>query len=468
MLGPFRSNRTRRVAALCAIAAFAGCDETPTMIAPDAPMSADPDSGPPASDAPEPSGERTIAAIVAGDPDFSILLAAARRAGLVDLLDRPGTYTVFAPNNAAFAASGLTEAMVTSLEVSALQTILTYHALGAEVPSRAVTEGVVTTAANLSLVIGTRDGVTLNGGNAVTGGANVIATDIEASNGVIHVIDRVLLPPDVADLTRYAGLTTLRTALESANLVDDLEGEGPFTVFAPTNSAFEALSSLPSGDALERVLLNHVVSGRVTSDMVPPRASSLARNPYGANLTLLFATSSGVRVNGRASVVVADVRATNGVVHVVDQVILPMNVVDAATAAGLTRLLDAVEVAAPIPGAPPTPLATALTSQAPYTVFAPTNAAFEAISTTTMTLTPEQLRDVLLFHVLDTTAFPMPVMSSMLPSMPSNLETLASGQITFRPDGPTFQGARLAPGWSDIVVTNGVIHVIDAVMLPSS
>jgi len=455
-------------ASLTLTAALAGCPSDPVGTdagrLPDSPTPPTEDTGT-ASDSPTPAGN-TIADLVAGNPDFSILLAAASRAGIATVLDSPGTYTVFAPSDDAFAASGITLAAIEAMEVETLTGILTYHALAAEVPSSAVTAGPATSIAGFSLIIGTTGGVTLNGGNAITGGANVVTPDVEADNGVIHIIDRVLLPPDVPALARYAGLTSLLGAVGDAGLADDLAGEGPFTVFAPTNEAFAALPAVPTGDALAQVLLYHVVAAEVESTGVPARASSLATNAYGDPLTLLFNTTGGVTINGGPTVVIADVRATNGIVHVIDEVILPMNVVGAATAAGLTGLLGAVGAAADIPGSPATPVAAALSAQAPYTVFAPTNAAFEAASGVTATLSPAQLRDVLLFHVLDTTAFAAPVLSGDLPMMSGDLRTLNGASIAYNSTGPTFDGAGLAPGLTDIVVTNGVIHVIDAVMVP--
>ena len=357
-------------------------------------------------------------------------------------------------------------AAITSMPVEDLARVLTYHVIAGEVPSSAVTAGVVDTVAELSLVVGTSSGVTLNGGNTVTGGANVVTADVDASNGVIHVIDRVLLPPTVADLARYAGLSSLGGALTDASLADDLAGAGPFTVFAPTNAAFAALPAVPTGDALATVLLYHVVGASVESDADPGLAATLATNTYGDHLSLLFNTSSGVRVNCRANVTTADVHATNGVVHIVDQVLLPMNVVDAATAAGLTGLLSAVSGAADVSEG--VSVAAALSTQAPYTVFAPNNDAFTAIASTLETLNPGQVRDVLLYHVLSTTSFESPVLAADLPATSTDLATLLGPTATFDPTAspPTIDGADIL--LTDIVVTNGVVHVIGSVMLPPS
>lgn len=415
------------------------------------------------------AGQLSIAAIASADPRFSTLVAAATRVGIVPVLSAPGTLTIFAPTNDAFTASGFTATAIAALTDPQLLAVLTYHGLATEVPASAITPGPVATLSTFTAFLGVAgSNVTINGGNAVMGGANVVTANIEASNGVIHVIDRVLLPPTIPRLAVYGGLSTLVTQVTTAGLVDELSAAGPFTVFAPTNAAFTAAGTLPGGAALERVLLNHVVNGAVPSTAIPARANSRATNTFGNNLTLLFDTTSGVRINGGPTVPTATVnlRATNGIVHLVDGVIPTMNVVQAATAAGLTGLTAAVGAAAPVPGAGGGPLATVLAADAGYTVFAPTNAAFTAAMPITSMLTTAQLRDVLLFHVLSPTM--RPVLSTALPATAGPLDTLNGADIAFIPTGPTFQTRSLAPGLFDINVTNGVIHVITGVMIPAT
>ncbi|MEZ4411017.1 MAG: fasciclin domain-containing protein [Polyangiales bacterium] len=422
------------------------------------------DSGTPATDA-GPAVVGNIVQVAAGNPSFSLLVRAVTRAGLAATLSGPGPFTVFAPNDAAFAASGIDAAAIDAMPVPELTRVLTYHVLAGEVPASAVTAGPVDTVANLTAFVGTTGGVTLNGGNAVAGGANVVTADVDASNGVIHVIDRVILPPDIPALARYGGLTTLVQALNNASLVTALQAAGPFTVFAPTNAAFAALPSVPTGDALATVLKYHVVAASVPSSEVPAQASSIANNAYGDPLTLLFDTSSGVRINGGPRVVTPNLRATNGIVHVVDAVITPMNVVQAATAAGLTGLLSAVGRAAELPSGGGT-VAAALAAQQPYTVFAPTNEAFTAAATTVAGLSPAQLRDVLLYHVLSPTTFTSPVLAADLPTAVTELATLNGATATLDPTRTpkTIEGANIVR--TDIVVTNGVVHLIAGVIVP--
>lgn len=432
------------------------------------------DDSDPVNPTPDGGHSNTIVDVAVASSDFSILVAALQRAELVTTLQSAGPFTVFAPTNAAFAASGITLADVQSMDVDSLTTILLYHVVsGAAVRSSAITAGPVDSAAkdasgtwNLSLILGTTGGVTLNGGNAVTGGATVVTADVTASNGVIHVIDRVLLPPTIASMTAYAGLTDLREAAVAADLVETLDGPGPFTVFAPTNAAFPDGVARPTGAALTSVLLYHVLSGGVPSDAVPARANALATNAAGNNLTLLFDTRAGVTVNG-INVVLADVGCTNGLVHVIDGVLLPPSIIDMAGIAGLTSLAAAVGRAdasgaglgALLSGAAPSP-ATG------FTVFAPTNAAFTAIQTTVDGLTDAQVAGVLRYHVLNPASFDAPVLSGGLAN--GNVATAAGIDATVNVSAspPTIGGAAVVPSLLDINVTNGVVHVLADVMIP--
>lgn len=405
------------------------------------------------------SGPGTIVEVAVANGSFTTLVAAIERAGLTATLSGSGPFTVFAPTDAAFTALGVD---LSALSDDELREILLYHVIqGAEVPSSAVTAGTADSAADLTLFLGT------SGGGVQVNGANVTTADVDASNGVIHVIDAVLLPPDIPAAAQLAGLTSLLAAAESAGLTSVISGEGPFTIFAPTNAAFDALGTLPAGPALVQVLTYHAILGAaVASNEVPPQASAVATNAYGDPLTLLFDTSGGgVCVNG-VDVVIADVRTTNGIVHVIDEVLLPPNAAQMAQIAGLTQLLAAVGRASDIPGAPPTPVADALAAQAPYTIFAPTNAAFEAIASTLAGLSNDEVRDVLLYHLLDTTAFPSPVLLAELPSSVTDVQMLSGQTASLDPTSspPTIDGAGIVR--TDIVVTNGVIHLIDDVMIP--
>lgn len=430
------------------------------------------DSGP-GEDAGPPAPGNTIADIAAANPDFSTLVAAATEADLVGLLSAPGDFTVFAPTNAAFEASGITD--LSAFTSEELRGILAYHAImGQALMSGDLTAGPVDTAADLTLFIGTEGGVTVNGGNMVTGGAAVTMADIEADNGVIHVIDRVLLPPNIVMAASYGGLTGLLGAATTASpvgatSVPDLlmDPDANYTVFAPTNDAFDALTAMPDADGLRDVLLYHVIAGDaaipstgITGLSVQP--SALA-NEYGNQVSLIANNDPAVNVNG-ATVVIADIRCTNGIVHVIDSVLLPPNIVDMVGIAGLTELGNAVGAASPLMGG--TTIADALSAQEPYTVFAPTDDAFSRVSPAP---DADGLRAVLLHHVVNAGA---PVLST---GIPATADALDMGTLTFDTAAtpPTVNGNGGTAGGSpanidlvDINVTNGVVHVISEVLLP--
>ncbi len=261
--------------------------------------------------------------------DFSSLVAAVSKAELVDALDDESVvYTLFAPVNSAF------EQLFSDLDVSLndltgddLSPILLYHVIDAFVPAADVSSGYVPTMSpalsrNASLQIAANGDVSLNGSS------NVVVTDVVATNGIIHAIDGVVLPPTVVDIAiDNSDFSHLVEAVVKADLVDELNGEGPFTVFAPDNSAFEELfselgvSGVDEIDVatLTSVLLAHVVNGNVVStDLSNGSVPTLneARN-------LEINVDNGVVIDGEVNVVLADVQGTNGIVHVIDKVILP-------------------------------------------------------------------------------------------------------------------------------------------------
>ena len=198
--------------------------------------------------------DQTIVDIAVNDGRFTTLVTALQAADLVDTLNGEGPFTVFAPTDDAFAA--LPDGTLDSLlaDIPSLQSVLTYHV----VPGKVMAADVVNLE-SADTVQGEPISISVQDGNVMVNNANVIITDIEASNGVIHVIDAVILPPsmtaaseeemmddammedtpDVVDIAVNDGrFTTLVTALQAAGLVDTLKGDGPFTVFAPTDDAF--------------------------------------------------------------------------------------------------------------------------------------------------------------------------------------------------------------------------------------
>lgn len=397
-----------------------------------------------------PSVANSIVDVATANGNFTILLAAVERLGLTSTLAGEGSFTVFAPPDSAFEGVD-----VEAISDEALTQILLNHVIiGTEVPSSAIPAR-ADNGADLTLLFDTTDGVLVNG-------VAVTTPDVEADNGVIHVVEAIIMPANVADMAGIAGLTSLAGALTAAELLGAVQDpEADLTVFAPTNDAFTAAGDVPA-DALAGILTYHVIAGaQVDSASVPAAANTLSMNEFGNPLTLLFDTTDGVVINGSSTVVLADVKTTNGIVHVIDEVLLPMNIVDAATAAGLTELLGAVTAAAPLDDADSTPVATALGTLSPITVFAPTNAALEALSEVVAGLSAEEIRGVLLYHVVGGEA---PVLSTDLAD--GDVETLLGQSITVDTAGPTINDIAIVA--ADINVTNGVVHVIEGVLIPAS
>lgn len=270
-------------------------------------------------------GDIVDTAVAAGS--FKTLAAALKAADLVDALKGKGPFTVFAPTDEAFAAlpAGTVETLLKPENKGLLQTILKYHVVSGNAPAKKVVG--MTGATTLS---GQRVDITIDGGKVMVDNANVIKTDVMATNGVIHVIDRVILPStdDIISTAVKAGsFNTLATALKTAGLIEALQGEGPFTVFAPTDEAFsklpagtvEALLQPANRDKLVAILKYHVVSGRVFA--ADALGAQTAETLQGQRVR--FGLQGGqLQVNG-ANILQADVDTTNGVIHIIDAVILP-------------------------------------------------------------------------------------------------------------------------------------------------
>jgi uncharacterized surface protein with fasciclin (FAS1) repeats len=270
---------------------------------------------------------KDITDVAIGDAQFSTLVAALKKADLVSTLKGTGPFTVFAPNNDAF-----TKAKITSLDgltADALKPILLYHVLGAKVLATDIKTG--------QTEVGTAGGpkmyITKNAnGVFINGNTKVIVTDVAASNGVIHVLDNVLTDIPAKTITKFVvddtRFTTLRDLVVKAGL-DGTLGGGTYTVFAPTNDAFTELfktvdpAKLSVAD-IKNILLYHVVADkRVFS---PELANGEVTMANGGKVTIDL--TSGVSVKGTKNtvapkVIIANVMATNGVIHAIDKVLLP-------------------------------------------------------------------------------------------------------------------------------------------------
>ena len=283
----------------------------------------------------------SIAAIAAGDENFSTLVTALDAAGLVETLAGEGAFTVFAPTNDAFAALGSDlDAVLADSEL--LTRVLLYHVVDGVVPAETALTLDGEMVATLS---GDEFSVSLKDGNLYIDNAMVTATDIEASNGIIHVIDAVIIPTDemaeeekpsiAAIAAGDENFSTLVTALEAANLVDTLAGEGEFTVFAPTNDAFTALfdtvGSLPEvcqpdlSDpyVLLAVLEYHLTRGdRRSTGLVNSGAVRMLND----DVAMIGVDGGGAFIHNfpeNARIEAADIRASNGILHLIGRVLIP-------------------------------------------------------------------------------------------------------------------------------------------------
>jgi uncharacterized surface protein with fasciclin (FAS1) repeats len=294
------------------------------------------------------------------------------------------------------------------------------------------------------------------------------------------------LSTTVVDVALDNNLNLLAEALISADLVTTLEGPGPFTIFGPTDEAFQnlldsnpdwnGLSDIPA-DLLENVLLNHVIIGLniESTDLVATEqgyVSTAAVGPNNTNLSLYYKVDGAVLINGSSEVTIADQEATNGVVHIVDEVILPPSIATFATSNdALSSLVAALELADT--GSPTVPwIDTVSDGEAgPFTVFAPTNEAFADLlldldpsgNTGLGDLDPATVDAVLTYHVAGTN-----LQSNQLPN--GNLSVLG-GAITTDTGDLTITDANgrvsnILVSLIDIQGTNGVVHVIDKVILP--
>lgn len=280
---------------------------------------------------------------------FTTLVAAVQQAELVDALKAEGPYTVFAPTDDAFAA--LLEATEMSAEdllgAENLADILLYHVVAGEFDAASVIELVGDNDYVLvDTLAGTPVKVSVDMGSVYINDAMVALADVEASNGIIHVVDSVIMPPsqtiadivvEAATMEEGAEFTTLLAAVLQAELAEALSSEGPFTVFAPTDAAFaaalEALGitaeDLLASEDLAGILLYHVVSGEealYSNDVAAALADAgeegiMVETMNGASFTVT-ADEDGIYVDG-AQIIMTDIMASNGVIHVIDAVILP-------------------------------------------------------------------------------------------------------------------------------------------------
>jgi len=270
-----------------------------------------------------------IVEVAAKAGKFNTLIAAAKAAGLAGTLSGKGPFTVFAPTDAAFAKLGkdTIAELLKPENKQKLAGILTYHVVAGKVPASKVVG-----MKSAKTVQGSELPIVVKDGKVTVAGANVVATDVMASNGIIHIIDAVVLPPEpnLVEVAANAGsFSTLLAAAKAAGLADTLANGGPFTIFAPTDEAFakvgkDTISMLLKPEnkkKLQAILKHHVVAGKVMSGTAVKLSEAATLN--GTKLPLKYDAKAKKLHVGAGTVVAADVEAKNGVIHVVDTVLLP-------------------------------------------------------------------------------------------------------------------------------------------------
>ena len=462
--------------------------------------------------------ELNIVGTAQATADLSLLVEALIQADadLVATLSSDGPFTVFAPTNAAFAAlledlgddyNSLAD-FDTAEEKELLAKVLTYHVIaGTAAFSGDLSDGMmITTVQGEDVTVNLNGGVFI--GDATETDAQVVTADVATSNGVVHVIDKVLLPQEVLDALSAPSQNIVETAQATADLsllvdaliqadadlVATLSGDGPFTVFAPTNEAFAALlvalgddyNSLEDFDTadekalLAKVLTYHVVAGTaaLSTDLTQDMRIETFQGE-NVSVDLNGGVFIGDATDTAAEVVLPDVVTTNGVVHVIDKVLLPqevlnalnpptLNIVETAQAtAALSLLVDALIQA-------DADLVATLSSDGPFTVFAPTNTAFEALLNTLGYANLSEfdtadekalLAKVLTYHVIaGTAAYATNLTDGMM------IETVQGENVTVSLSGGVFIGDATDSDAqvviANVATTNGAVHVIDKVLLP--
>jgi transforming growth factor-beta-induced protein len=420
----------------------------------------------------EAEAEKTIVDVAAEAGSFNVLIQAAQKAGLADFLSTEKNITVFAPTDDAFAAllTDLGASSLDDLDAATLAAVLKYHVVGDLAYSNNLSSGAVATL-NTDSPDETPLSILVNvDGDVMVNDAKVTTADVMASNGVIHVIDKVLLPPTVVDLATYSdNFTSLVGAVVKADLAGALSGDGPFTVFAPTNDAFAALfAALGISDLdevavedLTSILTYHVVGDNVMStELSAGSVASISGEEFEVTI------DGEVMINGTVKVVATDIQGTNGVIHVIDAVLVPEmqksnTIADIAVANSEFSILVEALMKADLVGA-------VADSEAELTVFAPTNDAFVALlselgATSLDDVPVGTLTDILLYHVIGSKAMSTDLASGYFPTLSTFSDNNLSMYIEVG-EGVTINGNTMVTA-ADIEADNGVIHVV---ILPPS
>lgn len=425
----------------------------------------------------------TIVDVAVSNGNFTTLVAALQATGLDDTLDNENaSFTVFAPTDAAFAALGQQTIADLLADTDTLSKILTYHVLASKVNA----EAAISSAGNtVDTVNGAKLALSLSGENLLVNTSTVTVTDVMADNGIIHVIDAVLMPPAAtpseANLVETAkadgNFTTLLAALERTGLDSVLsDPSGNFTVFAPTDEAFAAVGEkmintlLANPTVLADILKQHVLPIKADAVTAMSLNGKSVKTVLGNELNLTINPETDSLLFAGAKIVKKDIVTSNGIIHVIDSVILadvelPQSygtIADVATENGNFKTLLAALGAAGLDSVMADPTKT-------FTVFAPTDAAFSALGQDTINALladTQTLSNILLYHVVAD----QKVLSDGAVSVANsndNFVTMGNSDrasLSYKDATLFINDAVIST--ANVMADNGVIHVIDKVIMP--
>lgn len=394
-----------------------------------------------------PPEDPNLAELVANQSDLSTLSSALDAAGLASDLEGEGPFTVFAPTNAAF---GEIDADELTSDTQLLTEVLQYHVVaGQEITADEISDG---------QQVETLDGDTLtfsvSNGEVMVNGATVTQANVQASNGVAHVVDGVLL--ETVNAVQRAVLTpelsTVADAVAAAGLDETLTGDGPFTIFAPTNTAFSQIDAgelTGNSELLTEVLQFHVVRGKITaSDISDGQSVNTVEGD-----SLVFRVQDGDVTVNDATVTLPDVEVSNGVVHVVDGVLLQtVNAVERATLEPTFSTLATAVGAANLEGT--------LSGSGPFTIFAPANPAFQPLEIQELTNNTSLLERILTYHVISGQRIRAGQISDG-----DTVQSVEGGDLAFSVSNGEVAVNGTPVTLADVRTENAVVHVIPNVLL---
>jgi transforming growth factor-beta-induced protein len=419
----------------------------------------DDDATPGTTPPPPTTQSNTIVDLAAADGRFTTLVGALQATGLDAALAEEGPFTVFAPTDDAFGL--LPDGLVASLDNDTLSAILTYHVVGAKVMASDVVA--LDSAESLSMEM---IDIAVRGGTVVLDGrVQVTQTDIMGSNGIIHVIDAVMLPGDfpgtvVDALIASPRYSTLVGAVVAADLAGTLSAADGITVFAPSNDGF---ARLPDGlvasldiPTLTAILAYHVLGTEVdAAGAIAADGNSVTT--FGGS-DFLIQVDGTVVINGRSQVEYTDIKASNGIIHILDSVLVPGDfpgtIVDALASYPRFDTLVGAVAAQDLAGT------LSDTMGAGFTVFAPTDSAFAPVDLSGFS--SMELTSILTYHVL-----PEPKDAGMVVGSASHATVEGSNIAIDTSMGVNING-QADVTFTDINTTNGIIHVIDGVLVPAT